>query len=76
MTPLGSKQRKRRRKDQYGNRIMKGAKGHKIIFADQISIGKEKQKIEEVFIVENYKKYNRRAGDEEDDTSYCNCSIL
>eukprot|EP00347_Sterkiella_histriomuscorum_P005111 403357847 len=68
----GSRSRQiKRRRDQFGTRIQKGNKRHKVSFIDQI----HKQPLREVFIVENYKKYYKNAQNEDDETN-CNCCLF
>jgi hypothetical protein len=67
---LKSQTKKLKRIDRKGKPIIKGGKKHKLTFRD-LELNKE---LEEVFIVENYKKYN--VLEPEDETTNCNCSIL
>lgn len=48
-------QQKKSRKDVYGNKISKGGKKHKVVFADHKTINKP---LNEIHLVESYKKYN------------------
>lgn len=50
--------------DSKGVQIQKGARKHRISF---------KQEIEEVYLVENWKKYNQ---DEEDEDDKCACTLV
>lgn len=43
--------------DRHGTTIVKGTKGHKISFADNIQ--EDKNKLAEVYFVESYKKFNQ-----------------
>jgi hypothetical protein len=60
---------KGKRVDQLGNEIRKGGKKHRIVFADKSA---EKLPLEQVYIVESYKKYN---GDISESTTK-NCCVI
>lgn len=60
----------RKRRDQYGTKIVKGKKNHKISFLDEAY----NIKIAEVHIVESYKEFYSR--EKHYDQKNCTCNIF
>eukprot|EP00347_Sterkiella_histriomuscorum_P015028 403358578 len=61
--------RNKNRKDIYGNRIRRGGKKHKVVFADHKALGKP---LYEIHSVESFKKYNTDMSARGENKSCCN----
>eukprot|EP00347_Sterkiella_histriomuscorum_P017147 403350489 len=66
-----NKKRVKKRKDQFGVRIVKGQKNHKISFIDDVM----DYKLAEINIVESYKEYYRYDNNRETEVACKFCSI-
>ena len=62
----------KKRKDVFGNEILKGSKEHKISFIDQIS----SQKIAEIVLIDLNNQYNNCKNDNNKDLCQCTTCII